>query len=220
MQIKKTTTINQKMGRNNKPIVAIVDHITAGAFPGCLNWMKNPDSKSSAHYLITRGGEIYQLVEDQNTAWHAGSVNQPTWKYYDGTNPNSYTIGIEHENAGGGKLTEEQYQATLWLHRYLIQKHGLPVDRDHIIGHCEIDSINRKNCPGKDFPWERLMRDLIQGEEEEMPRYNTLEEVPVWAKETIRKLVEKGILSGNGSSLDLSADMLRVLVMMDRAGGF
>lgn len=58
---------------------------------------------------------------------------------------------------------------------------------------------------------------IDQREVEEM-RYNTVEEVPDWAKETVGKLVEKGVLSGNGSGLDLSLDMLRLLVILDRAG--
>ena len=35
---------------------------------------------------------------------------------------------------------------------------------------------------------------------------------------TIQKLINKGYLSGNGQNLDISEDMLRVLVINDRAG--
>ncbi len=57
-------------------------------------------------------------------------------------------------------------------------------------------------------------------EESEVPavRYNTLEEVPEWGRTTIQKLINKGYLSGNGQNLDISEDMLRVLVINDRAG--
>lgn len=48
--------------------------------------------------------------------------------------------------------------------------------------------------------------------------YNSLDEVPDWGKDTIKKLVDKGYLKGNGKGLDLSADLLRVLVINDRAG--
>lgn len=54
-------------------------------------------------------------------------------------------------------------------------------------------------------------------EEEEMPekRYKTIDELPEWAKDIISKLVaEKKIADGN--NLDLSEDMLRVLVIMNR----
>ena len=56
-------------------------------------------------------------------------------------------------------------------------------------------------------------------EEKEM-RYNKLEEIPEWGKATISKLIEKEILKGNEKGLDLSDDMLRMLVILDRAKTF
>lgn len=153
-------TTNYRAGRNGKKIIAIVDHITAGLFPGCLSWMQNPKAQASAHYLVTKTGRILQLVKDEDTAWHAGGVNRPNWNLYDGTNPNAYTIGIEHEALAGEGLTEEQFKATAWLHAQLVAKWKIPVDTDHIIGHYRIDSVNRSNCPGSRFPWESLFRVL------------------------------------------------------------
>lgn len=153
-------TKNFTEGRKGKKIIAIVNHITAGLMPGCLSWLQNPNAQASAHYLVTRDGRILQLVKDEDTAWHAGAVNKPSWKLYDGTNPNRYTIGIEHEGFSHESLTEAQYQATLWLHRQLIQKYNIPVDSDHIIGHYQIDSVRKANCPGPKFPWDRLFADL------------------------------------------------------------
>lgn len=163
MEIKFKASPNYKTGRKGRKIIAIVDHITAGSYPGCLTWLQNPDSKASAHYLITRAGEIFQLVREQDTAYHAGGVNKPNWSLYDGTNPNYYTLGIEHECISGGELTEAQYQATLWLHKQLVEKYNLPIDSNHIIGHYRIDSVNRPNCPGPNFPWDRLFKDLKGG---------------------------------------------------------
>ena len=58
-----------------------------------------------------------------------------------------------------------------------------------------------------------------KGDDDEMAlRYNTVAECPVWAQATIRKLIQKGYLNGDGTSLDLSHDMLRLLVIQDRAG--
>lgn len=151
---------NFTRGRNGKKIIAIVNHITAGLMPGTLSWLKNSKAQASAHYLVTKGGQIFQLVKDEDTAWHAGIVNKPNWPLYDGSNPNRYTIGIEHECMSGGELTEQQYQATLWLHKQLVAKHGILVDADHIIGHNRIDRVNRPNDPGPHFPWTRLLADL------------------------------------------------------------
>lgn len=160
-QIEWAGTPNFRYGRNGLQPLAIVNHITAGNYPGCLDWLQHPGSQASAHYLILRNGRILQLVKDENTAWHAGIVNKPDWNLYDGTNPNYYTIGIEHEGMPGDELTESQYQSTLWLHKQLITKYpAITIDSRHIIGHYRIDSVNRPNCPGTKFPWAELFADL------------------------------------------------------------
>ncbi|MBQ9460122.1 MAG: M15 family metallopeptidase, partial [Oscillospiraceae bacterium] len=60
-------------------------------------------------------------------------------------------------------------------------------------------------------------------EEEDMAekRYQTREEIAralPWAAATLQKCIDKGILRGNVTGLDLSEDMIRMLVYMDRAG--
>ena len=40
------------------------------------------------------------------------------------------------------------------------------------------------------------------------------------AQETAKKLIDRGFLQGDGQGLDLSRDMLRLLVILDRAGVF
>lgn len=65
-------------------------------------------------------------------------------------------------------------------------------------------------------------------EEENVERFNTVGECPQWAQDTVEKLVDKGYLTGSGekdgqgrpADLDLSRDMLRLLVIQDRAGCF
>ena len=45
--------------------------------------------------------------------------------------------------------------------------------------------------------------------------------IPSWAKSTITKLIKKGLLKGNdNNSLELSRLMMRILVILDRAGCF
>ena len=216
MEIEWAASPNFSKGRNGKKIIAIVNHITAGAFPGCLSWMRNPQAKASAHYLITRQGKIYQMVRDEDTSWHAGVVNKPSWPLYDGSNPNRYTIGIEHEALPGERLTEMQYQATLWLHKQLIAKHGIPIDEGHIIGHYRIDSVNRPNCPGPGFPWQRLFSDL-KGSEEAV--YKTFEDVPDWGKPLIKKLIDRKSLAGDGKgNINLPESTLKTLVILEREG--
>jgi len=51
-------------------------------------------------------------------------------------------------------------------------------------------------------------------------RYDTIDEVPAWARETVKKLMDMGALKGGDKGLNLSEDMLRILVITDRAGAF
>lgn len=68
------------------------------------------------------------------------------------------------------------------------------------------------------LPPEMPLYGAKQEEEENKVRYNTVAECPDWAQKTIQKLVDKGYLSGDGKSLDLSRDMVRMFVINDRAG--
>ncbi len=186
----------KKYAGQKESILAIVNHKTAGKFPGCLSWLCNPAAEASAHYLITRAGEIYQLVRDDNTAWHAGIVNRPNWALYSsiGFNPNRWTIGIEHEDYDGDGelgLTEVQYRASLWLHQQLVARYGIPIDTEHIVGHYRVDSVNRPNCPGPDFPWARLFNDLQGG----IGMKNLNAPIESWEIPAIQNAVAAGLLA-------------------------
>lgn len=89
-----------------------------------------------------------------------------------------------------------------------------------------------KSCPGE-YIYNRLgevvSRVNERLEEMFMVRYSTISEVPAWGQETVKKLCNVGAIKGRGgepdgdgypTDLDLSEDMLRTLVMLDRAGVF
>lgn len=63
------------------------------------------------------------------------------------------------------------------------------------------------------MPWE-----TVNVKEADEMRFNKVSEMPDWAKATVNRLISKGFLKGDGSGLDLSPDMLRLLVINDRAG--
>lgn len=51
--------------------------------------------------------------------------------------------------------------------------------------------------------------------------YNYIDDnMPDWAKPTIKKLVDKGVLAGNEQGLNLNNLMMRILVILDRVGVF
>jgi N-acetylmuramoyl-L-alanine amidase len=56
-------------------------------------------------------------------------------------------------------------------------------------------------------------------EEEEMIIYKTINDIPDYGKETIQNLIDKGWLKGKGEGIiDVSEDMLRIFVILERAG--
>jgi hypothetical protein len=56
------------------------------------------------------------------------------------------------------------------------------------------------------------------------PIYKTIEEVPTWGREVIQKYVNLGVLTGTGVGvgdskiLNITNDLLRILVIIDRLG--
>ena len=94
-------TQSPNMGSTISPIYLVV-HYTAGrSFSSSVDWLTNPIAKASAHLVIGRAGEIEQLVPFNRKAWHAG---RSQWGELVGLN--SYSIGIELDNAG--RLTRTQ----------------------------------------------------------------------------------------------------------------
>ena len=62
----------------------------------------------------------------------------------------------------------------------------------------------------------------LEGEAEHTrKKYNWATACPSWARETVHKLTQKGVLKGDeNGQLGLSEDMCRLLVILDRAGAF
>lgn len=58
-------------------------------------------------------------------------------------------------------------------------------------------------------------------EDDEMQRFKKIVDLPEWAWATVEKLVRRGIIAGTGDGeIDISEDMARMLVWLDRAGVF
>jgi len=73
-----------------------VVHATAGAsFASSVSWLKNPQAKASAHFVVGRNGDCVQLVPLDRVAWHAGKSE---WRGK--PNVNFFSIGIELDNIG------------------------------------------------------------------------------------------------------------------------
>lgn len=169
-----------KMSRKGWKPDMIVSHITEGSYAGAVSWLCNPKSGASAHFVVSKKGEITQLVDIREAAWCNGTSTDPQKSNHYSksslkivrdrkTNANYYTISIEHEGFykdGYGALTPEQLEATIWLHKYIIDEvkniYGIeiPLDREHIVGHYQIDPVRKPNCPGSNFQFDEILKAL------------------------------------------------------------
>ena len=71
------STQNKEIGRRGQKVKAFVIHRTEGSFKGSLEWCKNTDAQVSYHYIINEAGEVHELVDPENIAWHAGLMKNP-----------------------------------------------------------------------------------------------------------------------------------------------
>lgn len=113
-----------------RQIRTIVIHVTdGGSMLGNVWWLSGGHSHASAHYVISRDGEIVQLVHLSDIAWHAGN-----WKV------NCHSVGIEHvgDTYDPAGFTSEEYTSSARLVAWLVRRYDIPVDREHIIGHYQV----------------------------------------------------------------------------------
>ena len=132
---------NYTVGRGGNSIQYIIVHVVQGSYSGCISWFKNPSAKVSAHYVLSKGGAITQMVKDSDTGWHAGN-----WSY------NQRSIGLEHEGYVTDNFSDTMYRSSAALVRSLCNKYGIPKDRNHIIGHVEVPGATHTD-PGKNWNW-------------------------------------------------------------------
>lgn len=142
-------------GQNSR-VQYIVLHYTSTDLPHSLQLLTQEEV--SAHYLINAAPPtIYQLVDENRRAWHAGVSEWQgrTWL-------NATTIGIELINQGyfdtpKGRYwqpyAQPQIDALIVLLKDIMQRHQLPPGS--IIGHSDI-APQRKVDPGPLFPWKQL----------------------------------------------------------------
>ena len=134
----------------NKIVKFIIIHYTGmKSFKLAFNRLNGLNSEVSCHYLISRSGKIYNILNPEIKAWHAGYSEWKTYK-----NLNDYSIGIELENKGHEfgytQFTKLQYNSLNILLNSLSFRFNIkPID---ILGHSDI-SPNRKKDPGELFNW-------------------------------------------------------------------
>lgn len=194
-------------------------------------------ARKSANYAIGVEGDIVLCVpEDRRAITSSSSANDDR------------AITIEVANSAGAPdwpVSSASWASLILLCTDICKRHNIPklmweadksligqVDRQNMTVHRWFAATA---CPG-DYLYSR-MGDLAAAvnarlgvkEESEMgeKRYNTIAQLPEWAKLTVKKLCKLGIIEGKTAekdaqgypvTLDLSMDMIRLLIINDRCG--
>jgi N-acetylmuramoyl-L-alanine amidase len=148
-----------------KPNYVVLHHTAQNSIEQTLSTFTLPRTQVSSHYVISRDGEIYQMLNDYYRAWHGG-----VGKWGNDTDLNSSSIGIELDNNGFEEFTPAMINSLIDLLKVLKERHKIPAA--NFIGHSDI-APGRKVDPNPTFPWELLAQegfgvwyDEIEEEEE------------------------------------------------------
>lgn len=116
------------------------------------DWLCNPQSEVSSHYIVHEDGRVVQMVRENDRAWHAGK------SFWHGvTDNNSCSIGIEIANPGHSNgypsFPKRQIGAVIGLCLGIVERHAIVPER--VLAHSDI-APGRKVDPGEKFPWRGL----------------------------------------------------------------
>jgi len=190
-----------------------------------------------AHAVLQADGTVYQVVPWDCRLMHVGAANA----YSIGvemTEPDCirYTSGatfVCSDRARAVAQVAGTYSTAVELFAQLCQRFGLNPIAD-IISHAEASAMGiGTNHADPEHLWRQLgtgytmdgfRRDVAEAmakedreEVPDMPRYDSVAEMPQWARAGVQRLIDRGVLSGVGNGkLDLSLDMIRTMIVCQR----
>ncbi|MFH8880917.1 N-acetylmuramoyl-L-alanine amidase [Streptomyces californicus] len=125
----------------------VIIHVTQGSFASAVKVFQDPAHQAATHYIVGQDGRVVQMIRELDVAYQAGNRSY-----------NERAVGIEHEGFVDRPkdLTKEMYAASARLTASICARHGIPVDREHIIGHVEVPGTDHTD-PGPHWDWERYM---------------------------------------------------------------
>ncbi|MFC4232059.1 N-acetylmuramoyl-L-alanine amidase [Parasediminibacterium paludis] len=131
-----------------KPNFVVIHHTAQNSCEQTLKTFTTKASQVSAHYVICKDGTVHHMLNDYLRAYHAGVS-----KWGNTVDLNSASIGIEIDNNGFEKFTDEQINSLLTLLGNLKKAYNIPTA--NFIGHSDI-APTRKVDPNIYFPWKML----------------------------------------------------------------
>ena len=151
----------------NKRNMWIVIHYVGAVSSAKANaqYFYSTNRQASAHYFVDEK-EIWQVVEDKDTAWHVGGAI----KYYNSCRNNN-SIGIElcckKDSKGNWYFEDATIQNAIELTKELMRKYDIPLIRV-----CRHYDVTHKICP------EPFVRDPAQWQQfiKRVEAYNNVEE--------------------------------------------
>jgi hypothetical protein len=148
-------------GTASMKIDYIIIHDTEGSYSSALATFQDPTSYASANYVINSStGAVAEMVRPGNVSWGAGD-----WYI------NMHAINIENEGfaaQGATWYTQAEYKSCASLVRYLAAMYGIPLDREHILGHQDLPGPTNAYTaaqhwdPGPFWNWNHFMA-LVRG---------------------------------------------------------
>lgn len=190
------------------------------------------------HGFIQRDGTYYQTLPYTMRAWHCGGSANSTHIGIEMTEPASivYTGGASWRDldpAATEAHVRGTYAAAVELFAQLCEQYALdPLADGVIISHAEGAARGVASAHADPTHLWRAFGLTMDGfradvaakmaagntdEEDDMVRYDSIDDVPGWAQDTVRALMDAGALQGDDQGrLDLSLDMIRGMVIGKR----
>lgn len=138
----------------------VLHHIADNSLSQAINTLK--ENQVSSHYIINNDGEIFNLVEEKDIAYHAGI------SFWNGEfNLNKNSIGIEFFSLDPFTIgfTKKQINSGIKLCQKIIKEYK--IEAKNIIGHSDIaynketGFLDRKQDPSHLFSWKKLAQKNI-----------------------------------------------------------
>lgn len=183
------------------------------------------------HAFVQADGTVYQTLPWEMRGWHCGGAANNTHIGIEMTEPD-----VSMPYAAAAEQITGTYRTAVALFAQLCGVYGLdPLADGVIIGHAEghrrgvasnhADPAYLWDTYGMGFTMDGFRRAVAEAmagakeeeEETDMTRYNTVAEMPAWAREEAQRLIDCGALKGGADGrLDLSEDMLRTMIVCQR----
>ena len=189
------------------------------------------------HGFIQRDGTYYQTLPYTMRAWHCGGSANSTHIGIEMTEPASivYTGGASWRDldpAATEAHVRGTYAAAVELFAQLCTQYALdPLEDGVIISHAEGAARGIASAHADPTHLWRAFGLTMDGfradvaakmaagntdeEDDNVVRYDSIDDVPGWARGTVKEMMDAGLIAGTGGgNLGLSDDMLRMLYIM------